>query len=84
MREPEQHSVITQVALTPDQLKLILANQELFLSIYQQQMALMIQEQKKTNSLLADLVQALADGGDELAAGDDPEPGVYLDGSPMR
>lgn len=81
MREPEQDSVITQVALTPDQLKLILANQELFLSIYQQKMMLMIQKQAETNELLLALIEAMGDGGDEEA---EPVTGKYMDGSPIR
>lgn len=81
MREPEPHSVITQVALTQDQLKLILANQELFLSIYQQQMMLMIQKQAETNELLIALIQAMGDGGDEEC---EPVTGTYMDGSPIR
>lgn len=80
MREPEQHSVITTVALTPDQMKLILANQELFLSIYQEQMKLMLLSQAKTNDLLLMLIEAMGEGEGE----DDCSPGTYLDGRPMR
>ena len=64
----------------PEQMQLILKNQQQFLTIFQQQLAAVIKEQAKTNSLLLALIEAMGEGDGE----DESGPGTYLDGSPMR
>ncbi|WP_455828608.1 hypothetical protein [Pseudomonas capeferrum] len=81
MSEPDHSSTLTlaEIKVTPEQMAMIQANQQAFLSIFKQMLA----EQAKTNELLAGFLQALAeDQGDEPDP--DAEPRSYLDGTPCR
>ena len=70
---------LAEIKVTPEQIAMIQANQQAFLSIFKQMLA----EQAKTNELLAGFLQALAeDQGDEPDP--DAEPRTYLDGTPCR
>lgn len=40
----------------------------------------MLEEQRRTNSLLSTLIEALADEGDDP----DAQPATYMDGTPVR
>lgn len=81
MSEPDHSSTLTlaEIKVTPEQMAMIQANQQAFLSIFKQMLA----EQAKTNELLAGFLQALAeDQADEPDP--DAEPRSYLDGTPCR
>ncbi|WP_338799423.1 hypothetical protein V9K81_06690 [Pseudomonas monteilii] len=81
MSGPNHSSTVTlaEIKVTPEQMAMIQANEQAFLSIFKQMLA----EQAKTNELLASFLQALADDqGDEPDP--DAEPRTYLDGTPCR
>lgn len=80
MSDSDKPLLMGTVQLSPEQMQLILKNQQQFLTIFQQQLAAVIKEQAKTNSLLLALIEAMGEGEAE----DDSGPGTYLDGSPMR
>lgn len=79
MSDSSELSLIGKVELNQEQLQLILSNQQLFMSIFQEQISAVIKEQAKTNSLLVALIEAMGDGEDESSLG----PATYLDGRPM-
>lgn len=73
----ERSEFSTQVLISPEQMKVIAGREQEFISIFKQQ----LQEQMKTNHLLAALIQAL---NDEQADDDDAEPLTYMDGTPVN
>lgn len=79
--DSDKPSHSSTLSLTPDQLQLILNNQQQFLAIFQQTMGQVLMEQAKTNGLLLGLIEAMGegDGNDE-----GPPTSLYLDGRPMR
>ena len=80
MSDSDKPLLMGTVQLSPEQMQLILKNQQQFLTIFQQQLAAVIREQEKTNSLLLALIEAMGEGEPE----DESGPGTYLDGRPMR
>ncbi|MCL8340098.1 hypothetical protein [Pseudomonas mosselii] len=79
MSEPDQSSTVTlaQLQVTPEQMAMIQKNEQAFLSIFKQ----ILDEQAKTNELLAGFLQALAE---DQGLEPDAAPRAYLSGAPIH